>query len=114
VLLPGSGQAAECNVTFQDEVMFFTFDDPRQFEGQDIWWMSYPKIGSRKIIDTPFGDAQKYKVGDVVRLNGKSERLRKILKIEWHMHRYKWVYIVETSATDEGWYFVPYWFEDKI
>ncbi len=94
--------------------MFFTFDDPRQFEGQDLWWMSFPKIESRKLMLEPFGEPAKYKVGDVIRFKYKPERNRKILKVEWHMHRYQWVYIVETSATDSGWYFEPYWFEDKI
>jgi len=30
------------------------------------------------------------------------------------MHRYQWVYIVETSASDNELFFEPYWFEDKF
>lgn len=94
--------------------MFFTFDDPKQFDGQDLWWMSFPKIESRKLIFEPFGEPAAFKVGDIIRLKHKPERSRKVLKVEWHMHRYQWVYVVETSANDKGWYFEPYWFEDKI
>lgn len=75
--------------------------------------MSYPKIESRKLIYKPFGDPPKYKVGDIIRFIEKPERARKILKIEWHSHRYRWVYIVETSASDLG-IFRPYWFDDKF
>ena len=90
-------------------------DDPRQLEGQDLWWMSFPVIESRALIFKPFGPPPLYKVGDKIKLKGKkTERVRKILKIEWHMHRYKWVYIVETSATDLGKFFEPYWFVDKL
>ena len=95
--------------------MFYTFDNPRKFDGQKTWWMSFPRIESRKIKPEPFGPAAKFKVGDHVRFKeNKTKRNRKILKVEWHMHRYQWVYIIETSSTDRNHYFEPYWFEAKL
>ncbi len=94
--------------------MFYRFDDVRQYEGRDIWWMSFPKIESRKIITKPFGPPPKFKVNDKIRFREKPDRVRKMLKVEWHKHRYQWVYIVETSASDEGQFFEPYWFDDKL
>lgn len=94
---------------------FFIFDNPKLLEGHNLWWMSYPKIENRKIKPKPFGPPPKYSVGDKIRFTiKKRERTREILKVEWHSHRYEWVYVVETSATDLGKDFEPYWFEDKL
>ena len=94
--------------------MFYTFDDPRRFKGNNTWWMSFPKIESRELKVTPFGPKPSYSVGDVVCFKYKPERKRKILEVHWHNHRYLWVYVVETSCSDRGDYFKPYWFEDKL
>lgn len=88
--------------------MLITFDDPRKFEGHNIWWMSFPKIESRKPVMNPFGPPPRYKVGDKVKFIHRPERVREVLKVEWHMHRYQWVYIVETTASDSGKIFEPY------
>ena len=76
--------------------------------------MSFPKIESRKPVHEPFGDPPKYHAGDRVRLRQHRERIRSVLKVEWHAHRYQWVYIIETSTSDQGSYFEPYWFEDRL
>jgi hypothetical protein len=78
------------------------------------WWMSFPEIESRIIKPEPYGPPPNYKVGDKIKLHQRPERIRKVLEIQWHMHRYQWVYIVETSASDSGSCFKPYWFEDKL
>ena len=62
----------------------------------------------------PFGPLPEFKIGDRVRLSQKPERIRKVLKIEWHMHRYQWVYIIETSACEKKNIFEPYWFANKL
>lgn len=94
--------------------MYYNFDDPRRFAGKNLWWMSFPKIESRELKSVPDGDPPAFDIGDRVILKEKPLRKRRILKIEWHYHRYQWVYIIETSASDLGGYFEPYWFEDKL
>ncbi len=89
-------------------------DVPKRFKNPSLWWMSYPKIENRKLISEPFGDPPIFKVNEKVKLVQKPERTRKILKVEWHGHRYQWVYIIETSASDKKSYFEPYWFGDKL
>jgi hypothetical protein len=49
--------------------------------------------------------------GALVRLKCKPERVRRVLKSEWHWHRQKFVYVVETSARPA---FEPYWFADQL
>jgi hypothetical protein len=74
------------------------------------WWMSYPKIESRKLKRNPLFAKPELEVGQYVFLTGKLDRPREILETEWHAHRYEFVYIVETSAQ----HFKPYWFRDKL
>jgi hypothetical protein len=50
-------------------------------------------------------------VGDVVRLKGKPDRRRRVLEVEWHRHRYQYIYVIETSAPPT---FSPYWFFDQL
>lgn len=77
---------------------------------KDNWWRKFKKVESRK-LKFPKGDEQKFlEIGQSVRLVGKPEKLRKVIKIEWHYHRYEYVYIVETSAIGQGRNFEPYWF----
>ena len=76
--------------------------------------MSFPRIESRRIIIEPFGPPPLFQIGDVVILLDHPERKRRVLSIEWHSHRYQWVYEIETSCSDRGDSFVPYWFSDKL
>jgi len=46
-----------------------------------------------------------------VRLIGRPARIRRVLKAEWHRHRQRFVYIVETSAPPP---FEPYWFAEQL
>ena len=94
--------------------MFLTFDDPKRFDGKKTWWMSFPKIESRKMISQPFGESPIFSVGEKVVLCDRPERKRKILSVHWHRHRYQWVYVVETTCSDRGDNFKPYWFADKL
>jgi hypothetical protein len=75
-----------------------------------LWWMSYPKIESRKLKAKPLFAKPDLEVGQYILLSGKPDKPRKILEIEWRAHRYEFVYIVETSAEN----FKPYWFRDKL
>ncbi len=93
---------------------FIAFDDPKRYKGRNLWWMSFQKIESRKAIHEPFGTPPKYKIGDIVILIQKPGRLRKVLDVRWHAYRYRWVYIIDTSASDKGLLFEPYWFADKL
>src|SRR5262245_25613272 len=77
------------------------------------WWRRYPGAGSRLPQrpgpeDRP--DAQ-LRPGAWVRLVGKPDRVRRVLKREWHRHRGRFVYVVETSARPA---FEPYWFADQL
>ncbi len=49
--------------------------------------------------------------GALVRLAGKPERLRRVLRTTWHWNRTRFVYMVETSAPAR---FEPYWFADQL
>ena len=80
------------------------------------WWVHYPKPScSLPIDDPPEGYSPGYCVGDLVRLQGKPDRIRRILAIEWHRHRHEFVYIVETSARYTfGLEASPYWFAPQL
>jgi hypothetical protein len=80
------------------------------------WWVQYPKPSCSKLIAEPLeNQSPVFQVGDLVRLKGKPERVRQVLVIEWHCHRYKFVYIVETSAPYPfGLYNSPYWFAPQL
>ena len=49
--------------------------------------------------------------GTHVRLKGKPDRVRRVIKAVWHHYRRQFVYIVETSARRP---FEPYWFADQL
>ena len=76
--------------------------------------MFYPRE-SRKIRypDKPLPPPD-YLVGSEVRLKGKPGRVRKILKAEWHMHRYRYCYTIETQTSDSGRYCPAYWFVEQL
>ena len=44
-----------------------------------------------------------------MRLRGKPERARRVLRVEWHYYRGRFVYIVETCG-----YFDAYWFAEQL
>ncbi len=87
---------------------------PLRYQG---WWIQYPKPSCSKIISEPFPDLRPvFQVGDFVRLKDKPDRARKVLNVDWHCHRYEFVYIVETSAPDFFGYGLtsPYWFAPQL
>lgn len=86
---------------------------PLRYSG---WWVQYPKPSCSGIVAEPTENARPFfSVGDFVRLKGKPDRLRRVLSIEWHCHRYEFVYIIETSVRSTfGYYDSPYWFEPQL
>src|SRR5262249_3144494 len=83
--------------------------EPLAYRG---WWVRYPKPGlSRMVPDPPSGTVPEFAKGKVVRLRGKPEKERRVLAVEWHRHRYEFVYVVETSAPSG---FYPYWFGERL
>lgn len=75
------------------------------------WWMQFPKVEPRNPRECTPADYPQLDVGAFVRLRGKPEQLRRVMKVEWHWHRYEFVYIVETSARS---HFEPYWFYEQL
>ncbi|MDD4964341.1 MAG: hypothetical protein PHI11_10545 [Gallionella sp.] len=75
------------------------------------WWKRYPKAESRWPREPGTDDipAPHLTVGTLVRLRGKPDKARAILKVEWHWIRYCYVYVVEASGGS-----VPYWFADQL
>jgi hypothetical protein len=68
-------------------------------------WLKVKLIG-RSPIPMPPGAVPDLKVGDIVRLRKKPERLRRVLSSEWHRRRGEFVYVVEISTSKP---FVPFW-----
>lgn len=87
------------------------------------WWRYYPRPSRSPRVNEPPQDFHPVlQVGDLVRLKGKPEVVRRVLGIEWHCYRYEYVYIVETSASrfyyeaearshNPSW---PYWFAPQL
>lgn len=75
------------------------------------WWMQFPKIESRKPREPAPGEHPRLSSGAIVRLRDKPDRLRRVVRTEWHRHRYEFVYVVETSAPRQ---FEPYWFYEQL
>ncbi len=75
------------------------------------WWMQFPKIESRKPREPTPGEHPSLSCGALVRLRGKPDRLRRVVRTEWHRHRYEFVYVVETNAPRQ---FEPYWFYEQL
>jgi hypothetical protein len=80
------------------------------------WWVQYPKPSCSPCIETPLeNQSAAFRVGDLVRLKGKPEKVRRVLSIVWHCHRYEFVYIIETSVLYPfGLYSSPYWFAPQL
>lgn len=75
------------------------------------WWQRYPRGTGSAPTPPPDGRRPALTIGTVVRLVGKPDRVRVIHAAEWHRHRRRYVYIVETSAPNG---FTPYWFADQL
>lgn len=75
------------------------------------WWKRYPDVNSRFPQELGHNDVAdpRLAVGTPVRLCGKPDKVRNVLKTEWHRYRYRFVYIVETSGG-----YLPYWFADQL
>ena len=76
------------------------------------WWRNYDTAPSGKIkypspTDTP---DPKLAPGVSVELVDRPGIQRKVIKAEWHRHRHRFVYIIETSAIN----FEPYWFAEQL
>jgi hypothetical protein len=78
-----------------------------------VWWRHFPKIESRPCVAPSPGDCPdpRFPVGAAVRLVGRPERVRRVLRAEWHWHRQQFVFVVETSAPLP---FAPYWFAGQL
>jgi hypothetical protein len=76
-----------------------------------LWWKRYPEVESRYTQEPGRKDVldPRLSVGTRVRLCGKPNKARAILKVEWHRYRYRYVYVVEASGGS-----VPYWFADQL
>lgn len=53
----------------------------------------------------------RFRPGTFVRLVGRPNRLRRVLRTEWHRHQQTYVYVIETSAPPP---FEPYWFAESL
>jgi hypothetical protein len=76
--------------------------------------MFYP-IESRQFREPDGSEpVPEFEVGMEVRLRGKPEKIRKILEVSWHFHRYRYCYKVETSTSDRGCTCPAYWFIEQF
>ncbi len=75
------------------------------------WWKCYPDSNGRHALEPGGNDMPdpRLPVGTMVRLCGKPDKARRILSLDWHRYRYRYVYKLETSGGD-----VPYWFADQL
>ena len=84
------------------------------------WWKRYPALHSPPLRDPGPDDRpeQHLAPGTRVRLKGRPDRVRRVLRTEWHSFRHVYVYIVETSAPERRSYRshtrFPYWFADQL
>jgi len=76
--------------------------------------MYYPRESRRYRSSGPDLPPPEIPIGWYVRLIDKPERIRKILDAEWHGHRYRYCYRIETSTTDAGEFCPAYWFEEQL
>jgi hypothetical protein len=76
------------------------------------WWVQYQKPSCSKMVVSPLpGVTPAFQEGQLIRLRGKPEKPRRVLAVEWHRHRYEFVYVVETSAPI---WLRPYWFGPQL
>lgn len=80
--------------------------------GQPIhWWKHFPRTESRRRRDPTPLDRPGLQPGEAVRLKRKPQLARRVIKVQWHAHRYEYVYVIETSARPP---FEPYWFLGQL
>jgi hypothetical protein len=76
------------------------------------WWMAHdPATGPASSRLPTDADVPALAVGDRVRLIARPQRVRRVLRVEWHAMRHTWVYAVETSS--ERWC-PAYWFREQL
>lgn len=78
-------------------------------QDRSLWWKRYPDkdaFGCRDARDSETPDPR-LTVGTVVRLSGKPAKARKVLSVEWHRYRHRYVYEIEVSG-------FAYWFSDQL
>ncbi|MBB6051367.1 hypothetical protein [Armatimonas rosea] len=75
------------------------------------WWQYFPKKSALLPSEPGRRDSPDPTLtpGTWVRLRGKPERARRVLRVEWHYYRRQFVYIVETRR-----YFDAYWFAEQL
>lgn len=73
------------------------------------WWMRYPEKSRGWPRDARPDELPdpRLAIGTSVRLLGKPEKLRKVLHVEWHRYRQRYVYELEVSGS-------AYWFSDQL
>jgi hypothetical protein len=82
------------------------------------WWKRYRPLSSPPLRGPGADDHPDPNLaqGALVRLKGKPDRIRRVLRAEWHSFRHAYVYIVETSAAMRKYAHTPfpYWFADQL
>ena len=78
-----------------------------------MWWRQFPKTECRPCAAQKSTDRPDPRLarGTVVRLVARPERIRRVVRAEWHRHRQQFVYVIETSARPP---FEPYWFAGQL
>ena len=78
-----------------------------------MWWRQFPAVESGPCVPRSASDSPdpQLALGTAVRLVGRPEQVRRVLRSEWHRHRQQFVYVVETSAPAP---FEPYWFAGQL
>ena len=78
-----------------------------------MWWRQFPVIESRRCVPQSSTDSPdpRFPTGTMVRLIARPDRVRRVLRSEWHWHRQQFVFVIETSARQA---FEPYWFAGQL
>ncbi len=78
-----------------------------------MWWRQFPVIESRRCVPQSSTDSPdpRFTAGTMVRLVARPDRVRRVLRSEWHWHRQQFVFVIETSARPA---FEPYWFAGQL
>lgn len=78
-------------------------------QDKSLWWKRYPHKDASGCRDAWASETPdpRLTVGTMVRLCGKPAKARKVLSVEWHWYRHRYVYEVEVSGC-------AYWFTDQL